>query len=138
MGRTSRIVTLTALLSSATVLGGESAVAHPAAPVLAEPNKIAAGPDGNMWFTESLGIGRVTPAGVITEFSAAISADSGLFEGIAAGPDGNLWFTERVASSSRRWPSPHHSAPATGARLLRTSGGRATFAPLGKRGGKGG
>ena len=32
---------------------------------------IAAGPDGNLWFTESGGnqIGRITPAGVVTEFS---------------------------------------------------------------------
>ena len=36
------------------------------------PNGIAAGSDGNLWFTEytSNKIGRITPAGVITEFSA--------------------------------------------------------------------
>ncbi len=55
---------------------------------------IAAGPDGNLWFTESDGnrIGRITPAGIVTEFSipTAISYP----RGIAAGPDGNLWFTE--------------------------------------------
>ena len=38
-------------------------------------------------------IGRITPAGVVTEFSAGITAGSGPY-GIAAGPDGNLWFTE--------------------------------------------
>src|SRR5262245_53933133 len=55
------------------------------------PSGITAGPDGNLWFTESYGlaIGRITPQGVVTEFSA--SGDSA---GIAAGPDGNLWFTE--------------------------------------------
>ena len=34
------------------------------------PQSITAGPDGNLWFTEDFGnkIGRITPAGVITEF----------------------------------------------------------------------
>src|SRR5689334_18027969 len=59
------------------------------------PDEIAAGPDGNLWFTESdvNRIGKITPAGVITEYSAGISPSSGPF-GITAGPDGNLWFTE--------------------------------------------
>jgi sugar lactone lactonase YvrE len=53
------------------------------------------GADGNMWFTESRGnrIGRITMAGVITEFSAGLTSGAGP-AGIAAGPDGNLWFTE--------------------------------------------
>src|SRR5437764_9141592 len=55
---------------------------------------IAAGPDGNLWFTELAGnrIGRITPAGVVTEFPlpAAGSAPSS----ITRGSDGNLWFTE--------------------------------------------
>ena len=60
------------------------------------PASIAAGPDGNLWFTEiTIGnrIGRITPAGVVTEFTAGITADSRPL-GITAGPDGNLWFTE--------------------------------------------
>src|SRR5258705_152010 len=61
----------------------------------AQPAAIAAGPDGNLWFTEQGGnrIGRITPAGVVTEFSAGITAGAAL-AGIAAGPDGNLWFAE--------------------------------------------
>ena len=37
------------------------------------PSGITAGPDGNLWFTEHDGnrIGRITPAGTVTEFSAA-------------------------------------------------------------------
>ena len=56
---------------------------------------IAAGPDGNLWFTEYDGdrIGRITPSGVVTEFSTGISTFGGP-DGITAGPDGNLWFTE--------------------------------------------
>ena len=54
---------------------------------------IAAGPDGNLWFTEQGGnaIGRITPAGVVTQYPASTSSGP---TGIAAGPDGNLWFTE--------------------------------------------
>ena len=57
---------------------------------------IAAGSDGNLWFAENAGrIGRITPDGVITEFSAGIAADATL-GWITAGPDGNLWFTDFV------------------------------------------
>jgi streptogramin lyase len=58
---------------------------------------IAAGPDGNLWFTEVATdkIGRITPAGVVTEFN--LTAGSGA-QDITAGADGNLWFTERFAS----------------------------------------
>jgi streptogramin lyase len=65
------------------------------------PDGIAAGPDGNLWFTEfnSSKIGRITPQGVVTEFSLA--ANSGP-KGIAAGPDGNLWFTENFSGKIGR------------------------------------
>ena len=50
------------------------------------PSGIVAGPDGNLWFTESGEVGRITTAGVVTEFQGSGG------DGIAAGPDGNLWF----------------------------------------------
>ncbi len=52
---------------------------------------IAPGPDGNLWFTEETlgGVGRVTPAAVITEFLAGFPTGSP--RGIVTGPDGNLW-----------------------------------------------
>jgi streptogramin lyase len=58
------------------------------------PLGIAAGTDGNLWFTGfSVGeIGRITPAGVITEFPTPTT-----FSGpdiITQGPGGALWFTE--------------------------------------------
>jgi streptogramin lyase len=55
---------------------------------------IAAGPDGNLWFTESASykIGRISPSGAFIEIS--IPTAQGDIEGIAAGPNGNLWFTE--------------------------------------------
>ena len=50
-----------------------------------QPSGITGGPDGNVWFTESDNVGKITPAGVITEFPV-----SGGF-GITKGPDGNIW-----------------------------------------------
>ncbi len=55
---------------------------------------IAAGSDGNLWFTEYSGnrIGKITTAGVITEYTTGMTGTGPT--GIAAGSDGNLWFTE--------------------------------------------
>jgi virginiamycin B lyase len=52
---------------------------------------ITAGPDGNVWFTEPItgAIGRITPAGQVTEFPTPVHDPIA----ITAGPDGNLWFT---------------------------------------------
>ncbi len=94
----------------------------------AGPGGIATGPDGNLWFTERNldRIGRITPAGVVTEFGTGISPDANLRR-ITAGPDGNLWFTEyseppgsdgspRVpgppppSRASRRTPAPRPAA----------------------------
>jgi streptogramin lyase len=69
----------------------------------------AKGPDGNLWFTEydvvcqespdgetcasnNGKLGKVTPAGVVTEYSS-FSGDR-LPATFFTGPDGNLWFTE--------------------------------------------
>jgi virginiamycin B lyase len=66
------------------------------------PIGIAAGADGALWFTEAGGnqIGRVTTAGVFTEFP--IPTSSSLAGLIAAGPDGALWFTERSGNKIGR------------------------------------
>ena len=55
---------------------------------------ITAGPDGNVWFTEGGAnkIGRITPAGTITEFPLPAPFSDPIT--ITTGPDGNLWFTE--------------------------------------------
>jgi virginiamycin B lyase len=54
------------------------------------PGDITTGSDGNMWFTEQAvdKFGRITPDGVITEFTGVNSPSS-----IAAGPDGNIWIS---------------------------------------------
>jgi streptogramin lyase len=58
------------------------------------PYAIAAGPDGNLWFTEinAARIGRITPAGAFTEYEIPSGTTA---NDITAGPDGNIWFTER-------------------------------------------
>ena len=58
-----------------------------------DPTALTAGPDGNVWFAEVIGgrIGRITPAGEITEFALGGSRPG---NGITLGPDGNLWFTD--------------------------------------------
>lgn len=66
------------------------------------PLFITAGPDGNLWFTETDAnlIGRITPDGVISEFSVPTSAS--FLVGITTGPDGNLWFAEAAANQIGR------------------------------------
>jgi streptogramin lyase len=55
---------------------------------------IAAGPDGNVWFTEysSNAIGRITPAGVVSTFP--IPTAGSIPGSITGAPDGALWFTQ--------------------------------------------
>jgi streptogramin lyase len=67
-----------------------------------QPLGIAAGPDGNVWFTQSVtpgGIGRSSLTGQITEFSSGLTGGA---QGIAPGPDGNLWFVEPSAAKVGR------------------------------------
>lgn len=76
------------------------------------PAALAAGPNGDLWFTErttsflprfagqppdttQYKLGRITTTGEVTEFplpNPGVSA-----QGITAGPDGNVWFTEPYA-----------------------------------------
>src|SRR5262249_2090954 len=57
-----------------------------------QPLGIAAGPDGNLWFTEFEGgrVGPITPAGAVTEFTTGAANATG----ITVGPDGALWFLD--------------------------------------------
>ena len=58
------------------------------------PTGITTGPDGALWFTEQTAnkIGRVTPAGVFTEYP--LPTNFNYPSAIALGSDGALWFTE--------------------------------------------
>lgn len=59
---------------------------------------VVTGADGNLWYTnfDANLIGRMTPAGVFTDFPI-LTPSSGP-RGIEAGPDGNIWFTEQAAN----------------------------------------
>jgi streptogramin lyase len=73
-----------------------------------EPNFLTVGPDGNIWFTEGSSdkIGRITTAGVITEFPVISPGSDQVFVfGITAGRDGNLWFTEQAGAIGRITPT---------------------------------
>jgi streptogramin lyase len=61
----------------------------------ADPGGIAAGPDGDLWFTEltSNKIGRITTAGaVVNEYTSTGSLVTEFPAGITQGPDGAMWF----------------------------------------------
>jgi len=66
------------------------------------PQSIAVGPDGNLWFTEPglNKIGRMTTSGEVVEFSVP-TANSEPW-GIAAGWDGDMYFTENKAGRVAR------------------------------------
>src|SRR5918997_347361 len=100
------------LVSLLAVLGGgtASAIAHeptvtPAGVVTewqahADPSypvDITSGPDGNLWFVSQSPefVGRITPDGTITHFTAGITPGSDLGS-ITKGPDGALWFTGKA------------------------------------------
>ncbi|MGH2486193.1 MAG: virginiamycin B lyase family protein, partial [Ktedonobacterales bacterium] len=81
-----------------------------------DPEGIAAGPDGNLWFgmfrvNAASSIARITPSGTITEFPLQVYDEA---TSITAGPDGALWFTESEANRIGRI----------------TTSGQTTFYPL--------
>src|SRR6266536_2803690 len=106
---------LTAIIAGVSLLGLSSAPVWAAAGTVTEypiptkgtPFAIAAGPDGNLWFTEFDGskIGRIAPAGRITEFplpTPCTPIDGCGLDGITTAPDGNLWFTEAIGNTIGR------------------------------------
>ena len=60
---------------------------------------LAAGPDGNIWFTgytlptQQGVLGSIDPSGVVTTYSQGLNAGSSP-AALIVGPDGNLWFTD--------------------------------------------
>jgi streptogramin lyase len=96
-----RRVSLLQFVVSVLVCGGLSAQTLTEFPIASDarfPRHIAAGPDGNLWFSQSGGfgpykIGRITTSGNIVDFPIEDGhvADA---NDIAPGPDGNLWFTQ--------------------------------------------
>jgi streptogramin lyase len=110
------------------------------------PLSIAAGRDGNLWFTEITTsglcyVGRLTPDGALTEFAVPttgpISGAGAGPNGIAAGPDGNLWFADiagnnidqiSLVGALTEFPIPTASAQPSG--IAAGSDGNLWFAEL--------
>jgi len=74
-------------------------IEYPIPSVDTKPLGIATAADGNLWFTESNAnrIGRITPAGVVTEFVLAPGLSRTL--AVTKGPDGNIWFSGEDAAT---------------------------------------
>jgi streptogramin lyase len=107
-------VALLVALAGWTVLAPVSRAADFAHPVFTElpggltagltangaPAAAGLGPDGNVWFGETAGPGRiakVTPTGAVTELTGGITPGLSAGRGpanVVAGPDGNLWVAE--------------------------------------------
>lgn len=96
-----RKVGVVAVVVSFVLLLASSAIAFPAitefpVPLASyhnHPRFIAAGPDGNLWFTLQLQkIGRISPDGVLKKFDLPSFSAQG--DQITQGPDGALWFTQ--------------------------------------------
>ena len=65
-------------------------------PTSSRPGYIAAGSDGNLWFTDSSSnLNRVTPAGVIRTFSSAINGGAGQ---LVTGANGDLYVNTTTGS----------------------------------------
>ena len=66
-------------------------------------NSVVAGPDGNVWFTETAAskIGVISPQGALLNEYATKTANSQPKE-IVVGPDKNLWFTEAAGNKIGR------------------------------------
>ena len=63
----------------------------------AHPGAVVAGPDGNVWFTDSGtdALGRITPSGKVTEFALPRPPDPPGLYGLAVGAHRTLWYTEQ-------------------------------------------
>ncbi|MBS1891265.1 MAG: hypothetical protein JST59_08225 [Actinobacteria bacterium] len=96
---------MVALLALAALVPASAASAAPAVsgifPLKTEletNNKIAAGPDGNVWFTlPGKKVGMITPAGVVQEFE--LKGVEGPI-GIASGPEGRIWVVSTGKAAS--------------------------------------
>lgn len=83
--------TVTATTTSSSEIKGAE-ISEYALPAGSNPYGITAGPDENLWFTNTTTgkVGKLTTAGVLKEYAAEKDEP----EGITTGSDENLWFVE--------------------------------------------
>jgi virginiamycin B lyase len=87
---------------------GQITVHHLPVPPGSEVRGLAMGSDDNLWMADTRierltrvsAILRVTPAGVVTAFSAGLR-QAAIPDNITAGPDGTLWFTDSTGRIGR-------------------------------------
>ncbi len=103
-------------------------------PTTGIPQELAEGPDGAIWFTETGGlIGRLSPQGALSEFSAPENSSVDA-RAIIAGGDENLWFfgdgaVGRITTSGQvtQWPVAQAIAGDGVGQMARTADGRIWF-----------
>lgn len=66
-----------------------------AIPSGASPFFIQIALDGSKWFSETAGVGRLSPSGVITEWSVTLEHADDNIEQLSLDPFGQVWFAER-------------------------------------------
>jgi virginiamycin B lyase len=66
-----------------------------AIPSGASPFFIQIAPDGSKWFTETAGVGRLSPTGVFTEWAVTLEHPDDNIEQLSLDTWGNVWFVER-------------------------------------------
>ena len=100
---------------------GERYEAPPPTPDRARPGgpaHLASGPEDSLWFTQrnSKVLGRITPAGEITQFATCLEQIAGSFE-IAAGPGETVWFAHSRELAMLDVPSLAGELGAAGSQL---------------------
>ncbi len=101
-------------------------------PLTGPASAIVAGPDGNVWFVENSStgaapvIGRITPAGAITEISDGLDVGQSI-GALTAGADGSLWFVKSGTGGA----AIGKIVPGTGAITLYSAGLFGSFPALG-------
>jgi virginiamycin B lyase len=66
-----------------------------AIPSGASPLFIQIAADGSKWFSETTGVGRLSPRGIITEWNVTLEHPDDNIEQLSLDPFGNVWFVER-------------------------------------------
>ena len=107
--RAQRTLCAAALLLAISPIGGADAASaiteYPLTPRDSGPAGIIAGPDGNLWYSETSAarLGVATAAGTATQ----ITGLRGPAGGLTTGPDGNVWVTEPHAQVIARVTPSH-------------------------------
>ena len=100
---------------------GKVLAVYPLPAAFSGPQNMIAGPNGQVWFTESTGnVAEVSTGGVVTEFP--IPTTNGNPLGLATGPDGKIWFTEQSANNIGSLVIPPTCATAVAVPSLNTVG----------------